>query len=125
MPDLRREPTQADLEYALRPLRQINSQRNAAYQARRRSIDYRREVRARPVIVSDGDRVLQIVGNLLSNAFKATPDGGRIQLELGQRNGTVLVAVEDIGPGIPDERRVRLFRPFVSERSGGTAGVAA
>ena len=33
--------------------------------------------RARPVIVSDGDRVLQIVDNLLSNAFRATPDGGR------------------------------------------------
>ena len=47
-------------------------------EARQRSIDYRVEVRARPVIVSDGDRVLQIVGNLLSNAFKATPDGGRI-----------------------------------------------
>ena len=52
-------------------------------EARRRSIDYRQEARDRPVIVSDGDRVLQIVGNLLSNAFRATPDGGRITLELG------------------------------------------
>src|ERR1043166_2950322 len=53
-----------------------------AEQARERSIDYRVDVRSRPVIVSDGDRVLQIVDNLLSNAFRATPDGGRIQLEL-------------------------------------------
>ncbi len=51
-------------------------------EARQRSIDYRVDVRAKPVIVSDGDRVLQIVGNLLSNAFKATPDGGRIALSL-------------------------------------------
>jgi signal transduction histidine kinase len=36
-----------------------------------------------------------------------------------QENGTVQVAVEDNGPGIPDEQRERLFRPFVS-RSGGT-----
>jgi signal transduction histidine kinase len=77
-------------------------------------------VRARPVIVSDGDRVLQVVGNLLSNAFHATPDGGRISLELAQQNGTVRVAVEDNGPGIPAEARERLFRPFVSESGGGT-----
>ena len=74
----------------------------------------------RPVITSDGDRVLQVVGNLLSNAFHATPDGGRISLELGQRNGTVHVAVEDNGPGIPAEMRERLFRPFVSQTGGGT-----
>jgi signal transduction histidine kinase len=89
-------------------------------EAHRRAIDYRAEVRAHPVIVSDGDRVLQVVGNLLSNAFKATPDGGRISLELAQRNGTVHVAVEDTGPGIPPDRRERLFRPFVSEAGGGT-----
>ena len=41
-------------------------------------------MKERPVIVSDGDRVLQIVDNLLANAFRATPDGGRIGLELGQ-----------------------------------------
>ena len=78
------------------------------------------EVRARPVIVSDGDRVLQIVGNLLSNAFKATPDGGRIALSLAQTNGVVRVGVEDTGPGIAAEQRERLFRPFVSEATGGT-----
>ena len=89
-------------------------------EAQRRSIDYRQEVRDHPVVVSDGDRVLQVVGNLLSNAFRATPDGGRIRLELAQRNGTVHVAVEDTGPGIPAEARERLFRPFVSNSSGGT-----
>ncbi|MFI5302035.1 MAG: ATP-binding protein, partial [Polyangiales bacterium] len=92
-------------------------------QARERSIDYRVDVRARPVIVSDGDRVLQIVGNLLSNAFRATPDGGRIRLELVQSNGTVQVAVEDNGPGIPAEQRERLFRPFVSGAGGTGLGL--
>ncbi|MFL5954267.1 MAG: sensor histidine kinase [Gaiellaceae bacterium] len=89
-------------------------------EAQRRSIDYRQDVRARPVLLSDGDRVLQVVGNLLSNAFRATPDGGRISLELAQQNGTVHVAVEDTGPGIPPEARERLFRPFVSNSTGGT-----
>ena len=95
-----------------------------AEQARERSIDYGVDVRSRPVIVSDGDRVLQIVDNLLSNAFRATPNGGRIQLELAQENGTVQVAVEDNGPGIPDEQRERLFRPFVSASGGTGLGLA-
>lgn len=89
-------------------------------EAQRRAIEYKQEVRARPVLLSDGDRVLQVVGNLLSNAFHATPDGGCISLELAQQNGTVRVAVEDTGPGIPPEARDRLFRPFVSGSSGGT-----
>ena len=89
-------------------------------EAQRRSIEYTQDVRARPVLLSDGDRVLQVVGNLLSNAFHATPDGGCISLELAQQNGTVRVAVEDTGPGIPPEARERLFRPFVSNSSGGT-----
>jgi signal transduction histidine kinase len=89
-------------------------------EAQRRSIDYRQDVRDRPVIISDGDRVLQVVGNLLSNAFKATPDGGSISLALARQNGTVHVSVEDTGPGIPTEARERLFRPFVSGSAGGT-----
>ena len=89
-------------------------------EAHRRAIEYKQEVHARPVLLSDGDRVLQVVGNLLSNAFHATTDGGSISLELAQQNGTVHVAVEDNGPGIPPEARDRLFRPFVSNSSGGT-----
>ena len=89
-------------------------------EARRRTIDYRREGNARPVITSDGDRVLQVVGNLISNAFQATPDGGTVSLELAQQNGTVLVAVQDSGPGIPPEKREYLFRPFISESGTGT-----
>jgi signal transduction histidine kinase len=92
-------------------------------EARRRSIDYRVEVRSRPVIVSDGDRVLQIVANLLSNAFRATPDGGQITLELDRANGDVHVAVEDTGPGIPSDQRERLFRAFVSDGGGTGLGL--
>src|ERR671931_301628 len=89
-------------------------------EARRRGIDYRQTVAARPVIVSDGDRVLQIISNLLSNAFRWTPDGGRIELELSATDGTVYVAVDDSGPGIPPVERERIFRPFWSRDGGGT-----
>ncbi len=91
-----------------------------AEQARGRGIDYALELKARPVIASDGDRVLQIVGNLLSNAFRATPDGGRIRLELAQSDGTVSVSVADDGPGIAAGEREKLFRPFYSGGNRGT-----
>ena len=89
-------------------------------QARRRAIDYRRDILAHPVIVTDGDRVLQIISNLLSNAFRWTPEGGRIRVELSAENGAVAVAVSDTGPGITAEERDRIFRPFWSRDGGGT-----
>jgi two-component system OmpR family sensor kinase len=89
-------------------------------EARRRSIDYRRRLDGHPVILSDGDRVLQIITNLLSNAFRWTPDGGTIELELRGENGTVAVAVDDSGPGIKPADRERIFRPFWSLGGGGT-----
>ena len=89
-------------------------------EARRRAIDYRLDVLAKPVIVTDGDRVLQIIVNLLSNAFRWTPAGGRIEVELSAEDGSVSVAVADTGPGIDEEERERIFRPFWSRDGGGT-----
>jgi two-component system phosphate regulon sensor histidine kinase PhoR len=89
-------------------------------EARRRSIDYRSSLRDDAVIVTDGDRVLQIISNLLSNAFRWTPEGGRIELALDRRNGDVRVTVADTGPGITPEERERIFRPFWSRDGGGT-----
>jgi signal transduction histidine kinase len=89
-------------------------------EARRRGIEYESEINAHPVIVADGDRVLQIISNLLSNAFRWTPDGGRVGLALDQEDGVVSVAVQDTGPGIKADERDRIFRPFWSRDGGGT-----
>jgi signal transduction histidine kinase len=89
-------------------------------EARRREIDYRCDRDGAPVIVSDGDRVFQIVSNLLSNAFRWTPDGGRVELALSSGNGTISVSVADSGPGIKPSDRERIFRPFWSRDGGGT-----
>jgi two-component system sensor histidine kinase BaeS len=92
-----------------------------AEEARRREIDYRVDATDQPpVIVSDGDRVLQVISNLLSNAFRWTPDGGRIDLRLAASNGAVRVDVVDSGPGISDADRERIFQPFVSQDVDGT-----
>ncbi|HET9438254.1 MAG TPA: HAMP domain-containing sensor histidine kinase [Gaiellaceae bacterium] len=92
-----------------------------AEEARRREIDYSLAgAEAAPVIVSDGDRVLQVITNLLSNAFRWTPDGGRIELRLTRTNGQVSVDVVDSGPGVPVSQRTRIFEAFVSDDVNGT-----
>jgi signal transduction histidine kinase len=89
-------------------------------EARRRDITYDKRFEAKPTILSDGDRVLQIISNLLSNAFRWTPDGGRVELELDASNGRVSVAVGDNGPGVAPAERERIFRPFWSRDDSGT-----
>jgi len=90
-------------------------------EARRREIDYRLDADAEPpVILSDGDRVLQVISNLLSNAFRWTPDGGHIELGLAAANGAVRVEVSDSGPGVRSEDRARIFEPFISTDVNGT-----
>lgn len=91
-----------------------------AEEARRRDIRYELSLGARPVLRTDGDRVLQIVSNLLSNAFSWTPDGGSISLAVSKDNGFASVSVSDSGPGIAPIDRDRVFRPFVSENGEGT-----
>jgi signal transduction histidine kinase len=89
-------------------------------EARRREIRYELSLGDRPVLHTDGDRVLQIVSNLLSNAFSWTPDGGEISLAVSKDNGFASVSVTDSGPGIAPIDHDRVFRPFVSENGEGT-----
>ena len=89
-------------------------------EAKQREIDYSQAVSAEPVIVTDGDRVLQIITNLLANAFRWTPNGGSVGLELSSENGNIHVAVEDSGPGIGAEEQERIFRPFWTHDGKGT-----
>jgi signal transduction histidine kinase len=92
-------------------------------EARQRGIEYEQVFEADPVIHTDGDRVLQIVSNLLDNAFTWTPDGGRIALGLSTANGRVAVSVADTGPGIGPDEQERIFRPFYSRNGAGGVGL--
>jgi signal transduction histidine kinase len=118
----RMEADQFTLEKDEVELRRLLEQayQSFAEEARRRGIDYECAIAADPVISTDGDRLLQIVSNLLDNAFAWTPDGGRVALGLAQDNGTIAVTVTDSGPGIGPVERERIFRPFWSRAGGGT-----
>jgi two-component system aerobic respiration control sensor histidine kinase ArcB len=61
---------------------------------------------------ADEERLRQIVLNLLINASKFTPEGGRITLRAREENSSLVVEVEDTGPGIPKEEQKELFQPY-------------
>jgi signal transduction histidine kinase/HAMP domain-containing protein len=63
-------------------------------------------------LYADKRKVKQVLVNLLSNAFKFTPDGGTITVEVQKAVREVVFSVEDTGPGISEEDQKRLFRPF-------------
>jgi signal transduction histidine kinase len=75
------------------------------------------------VMVGDRDLVLQAVANLLDNAIKFTPPGGRVQLAASRRGEVVEIVVADTGPGIPETERPRVTERFYrAEASRGTPG---
>jgi signal transduction histidine kinase len=64
--------------------------------------------------------------NLISNSLEAMPEGGEVRISAVQQDGSVLIEVQDNGPGIAPEIRSKLFQPFVSagKRNGLGLGLA-
>ena len=65
-----------------------------------------------PAMTGDPDRLAQVFTNLLDNALKHTPAGGKVTLAAAAMAGAVEVSVSDTGPGIPAEDLSRLFERF-------------
>ena len=73
----------------------------------------------------DIDRVNEVLGNLLSNAFKFTAKGGRVELIVEAVDHSVQITVHDTGVGIPPEQLPRVFEKFYqadNQRSASAAG---
>lgn len=69
-----------------------------------------------PAVCADRERVLQVLTNLVGNALKFTPAGGRVVLGAADERDGVRFWVRDDGPGIPAEARRHLFDPFWQAR---------
>ncbi len=65
-----------------------------------------------PPVMGDGDRVRQILGNLVDNAFSYTPSNGTIRVNIHQVNGEIQVDVQDNGVGIAPQDQSRIFERF-------------
>ena len=95
-----------------------------AVQAREQRVDLEVANAEPGTIVGDETKLTWALSNLVANALRYTPAGGRIRLATEATNGTVLVSVSDTGPGIPPEHQERIFERFVQHGDGGTAGAA-
>jgi signal transduction histidine kinase len=72
-----------------------------------------------PVAELDGDQMIQVLTNLLTNAQHAMPDGGVITVTLDGTEENVIVTVHDEGTGIPEENLGKLFSPFFTTKQVG------
>lgn len=63
-------------------------------------------------VEGDADRLNEVLGNILSNAFKFTPRGGRIALDARRDGAGLAVEVEDSGVGIPPDKLPKIFEKF-------------
>jgi signal transduction histidine kinase len=67
----------------------------------------------------DRERIVQVIGNLLDNALKFSPNDSQIVMRVGQRKpGEVMISVSDSGPGVPDAHKNRIFHKFHQVKHG-------
>ena len=78
-----------------------------------------------PHVAVDRSQIERVIGNLVTNAMRATPAGGTITVAAVRRGNEVAISITDTGSGIPREYLPRIFEPFVQvpHASGGGAGL--
>ena len=93
--------------------------------ARQKNIDFSFDCPSKSRIIHlDVDKIDKVLFNILSNAFKFTPRNGRIRIDVSTVDDTkIKIAVADSGPGVPQEKKNKIFKPFYQQdehRSAGT-----
>ncbi|WP_175652533.1 ATP-binding protein [Pseudomonas sp. Marseille-P9899] len=118
---------QQKLERSLCPLDELLERARARYAsaAAARQIDLQLELgNPLPRIQADIAQLDRVLDNLLDNAIRHTPSGGRIRLQARRHGERVIVSVEDNGEGIAYSQQGRIFEPFVQVgRKKGGAGL--
>ncbi len=72
-----------------------------------------------PHVRADRDQLRQVLLNLVTNAYQAMPEGGRVTIDAERGDGVVHVRVRDTGTGISQEAAARLFEPFFTTKARG------
>jgi signal transduction histidine kinase len=92
--------------------------------AENKNVDLRTEVKDHLNVLGDRDLLLEAVANLVDNAIKFTPEGGRVNIELERADKKAIVRVTDTGPGISEQEREAVLRRFYrSDKIRSTPGV--
>jgi len=73
------------------------------------------------VLNADRENLMQVISNLFNNAKEALPpSGGKISVNAHSQNGSIVICVEDSGPGVKDEIAKEIFKPFFTTKENGT-----
>jgi PAS domain S-box-containing protein len=108
------ELRRVDLDLSAVALRTAEDHRG---QLEQRKLDLVVDVSPAPVIVNgDETRLAQVLGNLLNNAAKFTPEGGRVTLTVREEAGRAVVHVRDTGSGIDPAMLDAIFDPFTQAK---------
>jgi signal transduction histidine kinase len=75
---------------------------------------------SRALTVGDRDRLKQVFWNILDNAFRAMPDGGKLTVTLKAEENGWVISFADTGTGMAGSHIEKIFEPFQSEFAGGT-----
>lgn len=92
--------------------------------ARDQAVDFIVDLPSALPAQTDSEKVRRIVFNLLSNAFKFTPNGGSVRISAREAPGQFIIEVADSGPGIPEASRAHVFERFrrLDSEGSGPAG---
>ncbi len=71
-----------------------------------------------PKVRADATRLEQVLTNLMHNAIKFTPRGGKVTLTAGCHGASVVVEVKDTGPGVPETEKKHIFEPYRHPEGG-------
>ncbi len=85
---------------------------NFGYAAHQKEIDFSYDVKDDVNGYADTEKVEKVLLNILSNAFKYTPEHGKVELSLCTEDGKAVVEVKDNGIGIPEDKRKDIFKRF-------------
>ena len=64
----------------------------------------------------DLEQMMQVITNLIKNAFDAMPDGGTINIKTEDTLSDVIIIISDTGTGIKEEDRAKIFEPFFTTK---------
>jgi signal transduction histidine kinase len=102
-----------DLLLAPHDLNEIAARGARPYAAAAAAAGLTLTIRGEPLLVTgDGDRLEQVVGNLVDNAVRVGPPGSAVVVTTAMRGHAAVLTVSDAGPGVPDEARTRIFERF-------------
>jgi PAS domain S-box-containing protein len=75
-------------------------------------------------INADNNRIMQVLDNLVSNAIKFSPKGGKVELSVTRHDSNIRISVRDYGPGIPTDFQDKLFDKFTQADFSNTRGAS-